>query len=1472
MTDYTSEIDAWYQAIQYRTPPASELASFNAQLQAGIITTAQAVTQIEASSYTQTYVDPVIREYQAAFGRVPDQAGVAYWVGQVAANPANLALLSTSFANSAEFFADYAATATTPASSTLVTALYQNVLGRAPDAAGLAYWSNSGLDAAQLLQSFAQSPEFITDTTPYVIQFQNAEVAGNPPTSGSIYAQTIPGGIAANTYTITYGAPTTFTFTGTAGGVPVTGTVAGGPTGPISSTEAAGNSNVTINASLGLNNSQNIVFNGVNNVLNADYTPGVGPVQSLTNSNFPGSNFDQVGLNIRGVQTWNIQAEVPVGSSSSSSLITFTGDAAQGNFISGLQTVNFNDNSGTTSLKIGDNSEPVQEPNGANGFAINVSNAVGTGTNFADVDIAAQAFTGGNNTINVGAYIVGGFPLDSGGSYIIPQPFEIGANNNDADDYNPNWVGFEQNAFAIAAGASAGPNGSTGFQNWVISSAGAASVGTINILALGGEGSTSAQTLTLTNPAGDNSATILYATAASDSHSTDWENLTTITLTDTTGNVVLTGAETDAQAGGWTSLGGGLLTSDTSALVTIAGGAGNSFYDLSSLTFAAATNTKASFDGGHGTGANSEVAFNNSVVANASLTNLNGTVVNISNIQVLDDTGYLKTGTTFNATQGASNSLQGGVINMADFNLDPLNTNYDLLSGPLGNLFYVSGGSALQDPTFAAGTDVAPKGFQLLQLLDADGSTQATLAQDLFIENGFTQFAVNMQDVADGAVSGSYTPATYTVVWPTDSNNYDYGASWYSPAVNTVKWTGYDITIYGSENPGPSNETLVNYKDTLDLWLSDDGINLQAVPAGTATLPVYTLEWVTQSETVTTNWSHTYTRGNHTYTHGGSVSVTNTISAWEEVQTGTVTVQTSAPQYVSAMNVPAFTIDNYTTGNIYLPYQSVDAAKDGGGLHNYVILGSEDPYTNGGVGGFVFQPVYTVLNGTVNFYDNTTDTGGSPPGGPDNLVLGVTNFTADLNPVSAGGYLDPTGFIGYTTVFVDSTTQTSPPSSTINDYGAGSLEIGATNVSILNAASTSHLIMDLPGTNYYGSLNGIGPAEGITVTGSAHGQNLLQGSSGVVNFDNNGHFAPNFAPYYTGVLVSELPSGGVGNDTLTGGTASVGVDVQNALSLNYGDNFFPEGGIDVVNINHAYNSAGTVATAYSTVYVGEFDVCNSGGPEFGVSGNLTTPNWGVGVTYGQAITDIVNGHEVYVDGYGPGIDNQGNIAGTSTASSSLTGSTTSLLTINGFQVGPNVVTGDTLAFNASDWAISPVTGDLVGGGTDWGLNSTDGGFVAFGAGTVQIGSSTGANAILCNIGTAGEGTATTTAPSAAVTLDSIGVYANASALVKALTTASVGDIVFDQQSGLAKGDIEHILVAYNTGKGIDIADVTLTALSAISVASGITGANAADAFAIDTANANLKVTAVDMVALVGTSSTLNVGLLGSHNIVFDHIL
>ena len=145
----TAPRPGWNQYVQFRAPPAAELAVYNASLQSGALTTAQVQSSIIGDVFTTTIVNPVIREYQAAFGRVPDAAGSAFWVGQVAANPTvGLANLGTTFANSAEFTARFGATATTVANSALVSALYTNVYGRAPDAAGLAFWAGSGLTAA----------------------------------------------------------------------------------------------------------------------------------------------------------------------------------------------------------------------------------------------------------------------------------------------------------------------------------------------------------------------------------------------------------------------------------------------------------------------------------------------------------------------------------------------------------------------------------------------------------------------------------------------------------------------------------------------------------------------------------------------------------------------------------------------------------------------------------------------------------------------------------------------------------------------------------------------------------------------------------------------------------------------------------------------------------------------------------------------------------------------------------------------------------------------------------------------------------------------------------------------------------------------------------------------------------------------------------------------------------------------------
>ncbi len=223
MTDYTSQINQIYQAIQFQNGSASEVAQYNAGLISGALTLAQVTGYIEQESYTLNVVDPVIREYQAAFGRVPDQGGLKYWVGVVGANPSALSTLAVNFANSAEFNTRYAANATTPASVALVAELYSNVLGRQPDAAGLAYWSNSGLDAAQLLYSFSTSSEFIADTAPAITVYQNGEAAIPPsiPTTGSLL-DLIPA--SPQTITLTTGVDTP---TLTANGNTINGTFNG---------------------------------------------------------------------------------------------------------------------------------------------------------------------------------------------------------------------------------------------------------------------------------------------------------------------------------------------------------------------------------------------------------------------------------------------------------------------------------------------------------------------------------------------------------------------------------------------------------------------------------------------------------------------------------------------------------------------------------------------------------------------------------------------------------------------------------------------------------------------------------------------------------------------------------------------------------------------------------------------------------------------------------------------------------------------------------------------------------------------------------------------------------------------------------------------------------------------------------------------------------------------------------------------
>jgi hypothetical protein len=131
------------------------------------------VTTNGSSHYQQIYLaltptDVQVAEiYAAALARMPDLPGLEFWENQVA-NGMSLNSLAAAFVTSSEFAKLFPAAAAAsdhggPNDSAFVTQLYETVLGRAPDAAGEAYWvsqfADGTLTRAAALVDFALSTE-----------------------------------------------------------------------------------------------------------------------------------------------------------------------------------------------------------------------------------------------------------------------------------------------------------------------------------------------------------------------------------------------------------------------------------------------------------------------------------------------------------------------------------------------------------------------------------------------------------------------------------------------------------------------------------------------------------------------------------------------------------------------------------------------------------------------------------------------------------------------------------------------------------------------------------------------------------------------------------------------------------------------------------------------------------------------------------------------------------------------------------------------------------------------------------------------------------------------------------------------------------------------------------------------------------------------------------------------------------------
>jgi Domain of unknown function (DUF4214) len=119
----------------------------------------QVIDAFLSSSEFAGFVAPVVRLYFATFLRVPDYAGLVFNAGLVRNGTVAVVDLANFFTQSPEFMATYGALNDTQ----FVTLLYNNVLHRAPDAAGLAGWVSllqGGYTRGQVLVGFSDSPEY----------------------------------------------------------------------------------------------------------------------------------------------------------------------------------------------------------------------------------------------------------------------------------------------------------------------------------------------------------------------------------------------------------------------------------------------------------------------------------------------------------------------------------------------------------------------------------------------------------------------------------------------------------------------------------------------------------------------------------------------------------------------------------------------------------------------------------------------------------------------------------------------------------------------------------------------------------------------------------------------------------------------------------------------------------------------------------------------------------------------------------------------------------------------------------------------------------------------------------------------------------------------------------------------------------------------------------------------------------------
>ena len=160
-SSWSQLVDQVFRQLIGRSPTNAERSQWLGPLSNGTKSPGDLVATLRQSSHHRTVVDQVTRLYRAYYLRIPDKGGLEYWIAQRLGGRSLLSI-SAFFARSGEFVELYG----NKTDRQFVELIYENILGRPGEPAGVTYWTNeitSGRRGrGEVMLGFSEAAEYRT--------------------------------------------------------------------------------------------------------------------------------------------------------------------------------------------------------------------------------------------------------------------------------------------------------------------------------------------------------------------------------------------------------------------------------------------------------------------------------------------------------------------------------------------------------------------------------------------------------------------------------------------------------------------------------------------------------------------------------------------------------------------------------------------------------------------------------------------------------------------------------------------------------------------------------------------------------------------------------------------------------------------------------------------------------------------------------------------------------------------------------------------------------------------------------------------------------------------------------------------------------------------------------------------------------------------------------------------------------------